>query len=95
MKKGNLLSRPTEGKDMKIVDITKGDDFTSANTVKDVIRQIRGPGDIFFYCSPCTGGSTWQRLNLELAKRKGWNNPIVKIIDHWVFIGDSGTVSSR
>ena len=80
---GNLLSRPTEGKDMKIVDIMKEDDFTNANTVKGVIRQIRGPGDIFFYCSPCTGGSTWQRLNLELAKRKGWNNTIVKIIDHW------------
>ena len=61
----------------------KEDDFTKANTVKGVIKHIRGSGDIFFYCSPCTGGSTWQRLNLELAKRKGWNNTIVKIIDHW------------
>ena len=68
---------------MKITDITKEDDFTNVNTVKYVIRKIKFPGDIFFYCSPCTGGSTWQRLNLELAKRKGWNNTIVKLIDHW------------
>ena len=35
--KGNLLSRPIEGKYMKIIDITKEDDFTNANTVKGVI----------------------------------------------------------
>ena len=46
--RGNLLSRPTEGKDMKIIDIMKEDDFTRTNTVKGVIKQIRGPGDIFF-----------------------------------------------
>ena len=51
--------------------------------MKYVIKKIKGLGDIFFYCSPCTGGSTWQRLNLELAKRKDWNNTIVKLIDHW------------
>ena len=72
--KGNLLSRPTEGQDMKIIDIMKEDDFTKASTAKGVIKHIRGPGDIFFYSSPCTGGSIWQRLNLELANRKGWNN---------------------
>ncbi len=68
---------------MKIIDIVKEDDFTKSSTVQRIIQQIRGLGDIFFYCSPCTGGSTWQRLNLELAKRKGWNKTIVKIIDHW------------
>ena len=51
--------------------------------MKEIIRNIKGKGDIFLYCSPCTGGSTWQRLNLELAKRKGWNSNIVKLIDHW------------
>ena len=59
MKKGNLLSRPTEGKDMKIVDIMKEDDFTNANTVKGVIRHIEGTGDIFFY------------FNRVLAVRRG------------------------
>ena len=62
--KESLLSRPTEGKDMKIIDIVKEDDFTKSSTVKRIVKQLRGPGDVFFYCSPCTGGSTWQRLNL-------------------------------
>ena len=56
--KENLLSRPTEGKDMKIIDLVKEDDFTKSSTAKRIINQLRGPGDVFFYCSPCTGGST-------------------------------------
>ena len=31
-----------------------------------------GLDDVFVYCSPCTGGSTWQRLTLDLAKRSVW-----------------------
>ena len=62
---------------MKIVDVTKETDFTDQRTVNDVIR------DIFFSCSPCTGGSAWQKLNLDLAKRKGWESTIVRLIDHW------------
>ena len=46
-KKGNLLSKPIEGKGVKITDITKEDDFTSANTVKYVIRQIKRSGRHF------------------------------------------------
>ena len=68
---------------MKITDITKEDGFTNVSTVKAIIKKIKGPGDIFFYCSPCIGGSTWQRLNLELAKRKGWNNTILKTHQPW------------
>ena len=49
---------------------------------EDIIRKLRGPGDVLFYSSPCTGGSTWQRLNLALAKRKHWDNTIVRIIYH-------------
>ena len=60
MKNANILSNPIEGKGVKVTDITEEDDFTNVNTVTYVIRQIKGPGDIFFYCSPCTGGSTWQ-----------------------------------
>ena len=37
--RGSILSRPTEGKDMKIIDITKEDDFTKANTVRIVINR--------------------------------------------------------
>ena len=57
--------------------------FTTPKTVTDIIKQKQGLGDVFFYCSPCTGGSTWQQLNLELAKRKGYEGMFVKLIDHW------------
>ena len=53
--------------------------------MKEIIQSIKGRGDVFFYCSPCTGGSTWQRLNLELDKRTGWEKTIVNLIDNWDF----------
>ena len=55
-----MLSKPVEGQGVNITDITKAEDFTNVSTVKYVIKKIKGPGDILFYCSPCTGGSTWQ-----------------------------------
>ena len=68
---------------MKIVDITQETYFTNQCTVNGVIRKLKGLGDILCYCSPCTGGSAWQKLNLDLAKRKGWESTIVRLIDHW------------
>ena len=47
--KGNLLSKPIEGKGVKITDITKEDDFTSADTVKHVIRQIKKVRETFSF----------------------------------------------
>jgi len=64
VKKGNRLSNPVEGKGVKVTDITKEDEFTNVSTVKDEIKHTKCPGDIFFYCSPCSGGSMWQRLNI-------------------------------
>ena len=40
-------------------------------------------GDVFFYVSLCAGGSSWHRLNLEVANREGSHDTIVRIIDHW------------
>ena len=68
---------------MKAIDIKKERDFTDKNTANDIMRNIKGLGDVLFYCSSCTGGSTWQRLNLELARRKCWESMIVRLIDHW------------
>ena len=48
-KKGNLLSKPVEGQGLKLVDITKQKDFTNPDTVKDIIKIIRCPGDVFFF----------------------------------------------
>ena len=81
---GSLLSNPVGLTHMRIVDMTKETDFTDQRTVNDIICKLRGPGDILFYCSPCTGGSTWQRLKLDLAKRNGWESTIVILIDDWV-----------
>ena len=46
--KGNIMSKPIEGQGVKITDITNEDDFTNVNTVKDVLKKIKGPGDISF-----------------------------------------------
>ncbi|MFM7980998.1 MAG: hypothetical protein ACKPKO_16945, partial [Candidatus Fonsibacter sp.] len=62
--------------------MTKESDFTDKKTVENVIKTIRGVGDVFFYCSPCTGGSSWKNLNLELAKRRGWTHTVVNLIGH-------------
>eukprot|EP00974_Lingulodinium_polyedra_P057988 5584276-Lingulodinium_polyedra.AAC.1 len=34
------------------------EDFTKASTVKAVIDSLKRPVDVFFYSSPCAGGST-------------------------------------
>ena len=62
-------------------DVIKEQYFAHSKTVREVIRRHKGPGEVFFYCSPCTSGSTWQGLNLELAKRKGWANTKVKLFN--------------
>ena len=68
---------------MKIVAVTKETGFTDQRTIGNVIRKLKGLGDILFYCSPCTGGSAWQKLNMDVAKCKGWESTIVRLIDHW------------
>ena len=45
------------------VDVTQEKDCTNKSTAVGIIRKLKGPGDVCFYCSPCTGGSSWQRLN--------------------------------
>ncbi|MFM7981845.1 MAG: hypothetical protein ACKPKO_21255, partial [Candidatus Fonsibacter sp.] len=80
---GNLLSRPVSDDRVTRVDITAESDFTNESTVDRVIKSIRTSANVFFYCSPCTGGSSWQKLNLDLARRKGWKHTVVKLIGHW------------
>ena len=65
-----MLSNPVDNKKMTIYDVTKEQDFVDPKTVDGIIRRLKGPGHVFFYCSLCTVGSTWQRLNLELANEK-------------------------
>ena len=79
---GNLLSKPYSRGELHVnfVDITEQDDFTSERAVAHVISTIKGPGDMFFFCYPCTGGSAWQRLNLAKAKLHGCMFTVWKLI---------------
>eukprot|EP00969_Alexandrium_andersonii_P324863 14354415-Alexandrium_andersonii.AAC.1 len=52
-----------------VVDITKCEDFTDSSTVAVTMRSIRGAGDVLFFSSPRAGGSSWQRINTEHARR--------------------------
>ncbi|MFM7978861.1 MAG: hypothetical protein ACKPKO_06055, partial [Candidatus Fonsibacter sp.] len=79
----SLLSRPVRLRGIRTIDVTKEKDFTNEQTINNIIRNLRGPGDVFFYCSPCTGGSAWQNLNVELAKRIGWKHTMVRLVYHW------------
>ena len=82
--KGNLLSRPyLPGGAQKFVDITKEDDFTTDKGFMKTISHVQGPQDTLFFCSPCTGGSAWNRFNEAKAKEKGWTQTLIKIEGHW------------
>ena len=45
--RGNLLTRPLPGSSIRMVDITKDEDFTKRETIDHVKSMIRGPGDVF------------------------------------------------
>ena len=82
--KCSLLSRPFKpGSWMNSIEITQAEDFRCGETVKRVVSAINGPGDLSFYCSPCCGGSPWQRLNLHLAAKKGWQPTMIRLLGHW------------
>eukprot|EP00975_Prorocentrum_lima_P047740 9981925-Prorocentrum_lima.AAC.1 len=47
------------------------------------MRGIKGAGDVLFYSSPCTGGSSWQRINTEHARRVQCMSFAQKLVDHY------------
>ena len=61
--KGALLSRPFR-KDSQLAtfEITQEEDFLSESTMRSIASRLTCLGDLFFYCSPCCGGSPWQHL---------------------------------
>ncbi|MFM7989229.1 MAG: hypothetical protein ACKPKO_58935, partial [Candidatus Fonsibacter sp.] len=80
---GSLLSRPWSDDHVTTIEVTTADEFTKESTFKHVIRSIRTAADVLFYCSPCIGDSSWQRLKLDLARKKGWKRTVVRMIGHW------------
>ena len=66
-----------------MIDVTREDDFTSQDGLNKVISNIKGPDDVFFYCSPCTGGTALTRMNIHRANVNGWWQTLVNLIGHW------------
>ena len=82
--KGALLSRPSHKEPrLTTVEITQDNDLRSAETIAKVVSQLSGPRNLWFCCSPCCGGSPWQRLNMHLAAKKGWQSTMIRLIAHW------------
>ena len=48
LKQGNLLSKPVDCQGLKVIDLTKEKDFTNPDTVKDIMKNIKGSGDVSF-----------------------------------------------
>ena len=53
----------TVGQYMTIVTITADDDLLSLYGVNKVRACLRDENDVMFFAGPCTGGSSWARLN--------------------------------
>ena len=63
--RANLLSTPTplpEG--CRFVNTTVDEDFTTTRGVEIAVDALKGPHDAVWFAPPCTGESTWQRLNI-------------------------------
>ena len=76
---GSLLQQRTKhSRGCKVVPITRDDDFASESGMRKCIQNITGPADTLWYSAPCTGGSTWQFINL----RRG-PETVAKVKLHW------------
>ena len=76
---GSLLQQATKAsKGCKVVPITKDDDFASKAGIAKCISELRGPQDTLWFSAPCTGGSTWQFINIKRGPET-----VAKIRVHW------------
>eukprot|EP00974_Lingulodinium_polyedra_P014791 1431104-Lingulodinium_polyedra.AAC.1 len=57
--------------DMRVVNVAQEHGFCRQETVKSIREFIRGPNDVLFYSSPCTGGSSLQRVNRSMYSDGG------------------------
>ena len=61
----NFLSTPTEHTlRCRFVNITVDEDFTTSDGIQLAIEGLKGPRDALWFAPPCTGESSWQRLNI-------------------------------
>ena len=75
----SVLSQPQNmAKDFICTRITEADDFTTREGQQIALDRLRGPGDVLWYSAPCTGGCSFQRINLA----RGNDSTIEKITAH-------------
>ena len=76
---GSLLQARTKfSRGCKVVPVTKDDDFASVSGMQKSMQNLRGPSDTLWFSAPCTGGSTWQFINLKRGPAT-----VAKIQLHW------------
>ena len=76
---GSLLQRQTKAsRGCRVIPVTKDDDFASEAGILKSIEHLRGPSDTLWFSAPCTGGSTWQFINLKRGPET-----VAKIRLHW------------
>ena len=81
--KGSLLTRPTAlSSGCKFLEITKEHDMRTREAIDACKQSIKGPEDTFFWCSPCTGGSSRQTYNIAKAFQTGNLGTLYKIRGH-------------
>ena len=75
----SLLQKHTKhSRGCRVVPITKDDDFASEAGMQKCISAITGPADTLWFSAPCTGGSTWQFINIKRGPET-----VAKIKLHW------------
>ena len=61
----SFLSTPTQHTlGCRFVNITVDEDFTTSEGIQLAIDGLKGPRDALWFAPPCTGESSWQRLNI-------------------------------
>ena len=77
--KDSLLQKRTKySRGCRVVPITKDDDFASEAGMRKCIESLCGSSDTLWFSAPCTGGSTWQFINLKRGDKT-----VAKIKLHW------------
>jgi hypothetical protein len=76
---GSLFQKKTRfSRGCQVVPITKDDDFASDSGMRKFIEHLKSAAETLWFLAPCTGGSSWQYLNLKRGPKT-----VAKIRLHW------------
>ncbi len=64
----SLLSRRrAENERCMLYDVTYDENLNDERTLEKIMHLVQGSADAIWFSPPCTGGSSWQRLNKDLG----------------------------